>query len=104
LRCESALEHFGVTRSPFRLIEQVPVDYLTVDSSVVNRIALERTALERLTGIAQRARAMDKHTVAEYVEDARSVALLYDTGVEFVQGYYIQPPAESMSFEFSLAV
>ncbi len=104
LNCATAIEHFGVTRKPFRLLEHIPVDYLTIDTSIVNQAASDSSALERIQSIGSRARNLSKFSCAEYVEDAASVGILYDAGIDFVQGFYIQPPLPALDFEFSMMV
>ncbi|MDX1513159.1 MAG: EAL domain-containing protein [Gammaproteobacteria bacterium] len=103
LKCGTALEHFGVSRKPFSIVRHIPVDYLTIDRSIVN--GLEKQAVfERLKRLVSHSRKLGKLTTAEYVEDARSVGMLYEAGVDFVQGFYIQPPIETLNFEFSMVV
>jgi len=104
LNCGTAIEHFGVTRKPFRLLEHVAVDYLTLDSTVVNNIARDENAINRVKYFSSRAHKIGKTTCAEYVDDAASVAILYDAGVDFMQGFYIQPPTPNLDFEFSMMV
>jgi EAL domain-containing protein (putative c-di-GMP-specific phosphodiesterase class I) len=86
------------------LLEHIPVDYLTVDASIVNQVREDKKAIERITSISTRARSLGKFSCAEYVEDAASVGLLYDAGIDFVQGFYIQPPSPALDFEFSMMV
>ena len=42
-----------------------------------------------------------KQTVAEFVEDAASMSILWQCGVSFVQGNFLQEPEKVMSYEFS---
>ena len=42
--------------------------------------------------IADVARGMGKRTIAEFVEDARTLAMLREIGVVMVQGYYLDKP------------
>ena len=104
LHCGTAIEHFGVTRNPFHLLNHITADYLTLASTVVNDIASDEKAVQRVKNMSTRARKMGKTTCAEYVDDAASVSILYEAGVDFMQGYYIQPPAPHLDFEFSMMV
>ena len=38
------------------------------------------------------ARGLHKKTIAEFVEDAETLAMLQDFGVDMVQGYYLDMP------------
>jgi EAL domain-containing protein (putative c-di-GMP-specific phosphodiesterase class I) len=35
------------------------------------------------------------------VEDASSLALLWTTGVNYIQGYFLQEPSERITYDFS---
>ena len=50
--------------------------------------------------LADQARSMDKLTVAEFVEDAASMSILFSCGVNFVQGNFLQEPEKVMSYDF----
>jgi len=43
----------------------------------------------------------EKKTIIPLVESATSVASLWQLGVDFIQGYYVQPPQAAMAFNFS---
>jgi EAL domain-containing protein (putative c-di-GMP-specific phosphodiesterase class I) len=51
--------------------------------------------------VATLARAFNRQTVAEGVEDAATLALLQELGVEFAQGYHIARPEPADSHETS---
>ena len=104
LKCGTAIEHFGVTRKPFQLLDHIAADYLTLDATVVNNIASDSEAVKRVQYLSSKARKIGKTTCAEYVDDAASVGVLYEAGVDFMQGFYIQPPTPHLDFEFSMMV
>ena len=45
-----------------------------------------------LESLIHAARGLGKRTIAEYVEDAETVTLLRELGVDMVQGFYIGVP------------
>ena len=47
-----------------------------------------------LESLIHAARGLGKRTIAEYVEDAETEALLRELGVDLVQGYRIGPPSD----------
>ena len=49
---------------------------------------------------ADQARGMDKMTVAEFVEDAASMSILFSCGMNFVQGNFLQEPEQVMTYDF----
>jgi len=45
-------------------------------------------------GLVEQAKAHGATTTAERVEDANTMAVLWQLGVEFVQGYFVNSPEE----------
>ncbi|KZX71385.1 hypothetical protein A3715_26400 [Oleiphilus sp. HI0009] len=44
---------------------------------------------------------MNKLTVVPLVESASLLATLWQAGVNYIQGYYLQAPSTEMNFDFS---
>jgi EAL domain-containing protein (putative c-di-GMP-specific phosphodiesterase class I) len=42
-------------------------------------------------------------TVAEHVQDPACLAILWQHGVNFIQGHYLQSPENSLDYDFSSA-
>lgn len=92
LGCFTALDDFGVGYSSFAYLKDLPVDYVKIDGSFVKNIetnALHRAMVKSMNEISH---AIGKKTVAEFVENERSLALLREMGVDYVQGYHIGKP------------
>ena len=49
---------------------------------------------EQVKSLVQHAKKHGVTTIAERVEDANTMAVLWQLGVEFVQGYFVNPPEE----------
>jgi multidomain signaling protein FimX len=44
--------------------------------------------------LVEAARAHDIHTIGERVEDANTMAVLWQLGVQYIQGYFVNEPEE----------
>ena len=55
---------------------------------------------ERVKEICEQAHHAGKLTVAEFVEDAASMSILFTCGVNFVQGNFLPAPEQVMNYEF----
>ena len=44
---------------------------------------------------------MGKLTIASFVESASVLSSLWQIGVNFIQGYYLQAPSEQMDYDFN---
>lgn len=93
LGCGLALDDFGTGYGSFTELTKLHVSALKIDMSFVQRMrtSLEDERVVRL--IAQIASEFGMRTVAEGVEDAETLALLAEIGVDEAQGYFIGPPS-----------
>ncbi len=100
LRCGLALEHFGSGVNSLQLLKHLPADYLKIDGSFMHNLAGSAQNQEMVKSITETAHSMGKTTIAEYVEDASSLAVLWQCGVNYIQGHFLQSPGEEMNFDF----
>lgn len=97
LGCRFALDDFGVGFSSFSYLKTLPVDYLKIDGGFVQHMADDPVDQAIVNSLNQVAHALGKKTVAEFVEDARTLELLKQYGVDYAQGYYLGRPADGLS-------
>lgn len=94
IECQVALEHFGVTQQPLQVLEHVPLDFLKIDGSLMEGIAIDKAKQKLVRRYIEAANEKNIATVAERVEDANTMAVLWQLGVEYIQGFYVQGPEE----------
>ncbi len=92
LGCRFALDDFGTGFGSLTYLRRLPVGYLKIDTSFVTGLASSREDRAMVRGIVAIARELGVLTVAEGIEDAATLGLLRDYGVDYVQGYLIGPP------------
>ena len=93
LGCELALDDFGAGFGSFTYLRHIPFDLLKIDGQFVRecaRDARDRALVEAIVKIAE---SLGKRTVAEFVEDERTLAALHTIGVDMGQGYHLGSPA-----------
>ena len=91
---ELAIENFGAGRDPAQLLSHVAVNYVKIDGALMQGLASDRSLQEQVKGLVQEAKKHGVTTIAERVEDANTMAVLWQLGVEFVQGYFVSSPEE----------
>jgi len=84
-----ALENFGSGRDPDGLLGHLAASYVKIDGALMQGLATDRALQEQVKLLVQLARARGITTIAERVEDANTMAVLWQLGVEFVQGYFV---------------
>ncbi len=87
-----ALDDFGSGMSSFAYLRQLPVDYLKIDGSFIRNIASERVDRAMVESINHLAHVMGIETIAEWVNDAETLEILAQIGVDFAQGHGIARP------------
>lgn len=92
LGCRFALDDFGVGFSSFYYLKHLPVDVLKIEGGFVRNLAHDEIDQQVVRGIVTVAQGLGKETIAEYVEDSETVAILRALGVDHAQGYQIGKP------------
>ncbi|MBU2477633.1 MAG: EAL domain-containing protein, partial [Gammaproteobacteria bacterium] len=100
LGCGIALEHYGASLNSSQLLKHVPVDYIKLDASFVRDLVRNQANRESVRNILQRAESSGAMVIAGFVEDAASLPVLWQCGVHFIQGNFLQAPDEALSFDF----
>jgi multidomain signaling protein FimX len=104
LQCQLALAHFGAGTNPLGILKHLTVDYLLIDGSLIHSLAQDAHRQNTLKSIVDAANSLGKLAIAEDVEDATSLALVWQHGVHYAMGYYIQGPSATLDFDFSPSV
>ena len=56
---------------------------------------------ETVKKITSSAMEMNKFTIAQNVEDASSLSVLWGMGVNFIQGNFLQEPSPELDYDFT---
>jgi EAL domain-containing protein (putative c-di-GMP-specific phosphodiesterase class I)/GGDEF domain-containing protein len=89
-----ALENFGSGGDSDGLLGQLGASYVKIDGALMQGLASDRRLQEQVKTLVQTAKVRGVATIAERVEDANTMAVLWQLGVEFVQGYFVGSPEE----------
>ncbi len=87
-----ALEGFTASATSSKLLAHLPMDYLKIDGSLMQGLAGDEATQDRVRQIVEDARKRDIITIADRVEDANTMAVLWQIGVHYIQGYQIREP------------
>jgi PAS domain S-box-containing protein len=94
-----ALEHFGAGIDPLSLLGSMPLDFVKIDGSLMQGLTEDELLQSKVSSLVDAARARDIETIAERVEDANTMAVLWQLGVQHLQGFLIQAPEEVVMSE-----
>jgi diguanylate cyclase (GGDEF)-like protein len=92
-----AIESFGVGRDSGRLLAQTPMDFLKIDGSLMQTLSTDVALQEKVRAFVHAASNRSIPTIAERVEDANTMAVLFQLGVGYMQGHYVHEPEVVLS-------
>ena len=99
LGCQFALDDFGTGYSSFSHLQKLKFDYIKIDGSFVEDMLNNRVDQKMIKLIAEIGREAGMQTIAEYVQNAESLELLGELGVDMVQGYFVGRPVAEPIFK-----
>jgi EAL domain-containing protein (putative c-di-GMP-specific phosphodiesterase class I) len=85
------IDDFGTGYSSLSYLRKLPVSALKIDRSFVMEIEEEEDE-QIIKAIISMAKALNKKTIAEGVENRKTLEKLLALGVDYIQGYYYAKP------------
>ncbi|MGI9330638.1 MAG: EAL domain-containing protein [Gammaproteobacteria bacterium] len=85
-----AVDHVGTGRDSAQLIKHVPMDFVKIDGSLMQALHRDQDSQRTVSQLAEAAKEMGIHTIAERVEDANTMAVLWQLGIAYIQGNHAQ--------------
>jgi EAL domain-containing protein (putative c-di-GMP-specific phosphodiesterase class I) len=92
LGCGVCLDDFGVGFASFAYLKHLNVDTIKIDGIFIRDLPSDPDNQVFVQAMVSVALGLGKSVVAEYVEDAPTLALLTRFGVDLVQGFYLDRP------------
>ena len=92
LGCRFALDDFGAGFASFYYLKHLAFDYLKIDGEFVRQLVHDPTDQLVIEAVVNIAKGLGTRTVAEFVGDDETVALLCRLGVDYGQGYHLGMP------------
>jgi EAL domain-containing protein (putative c-di-GMP-specific phosphodiesterase class I) len=96
LGCAVALDDFGAGFGSFQYLKQLPFDYLKIDGEFVRALPRSHTDQLVVKALVDVVRGMGRRTIAEFVGDASTLALLRTYGVDYAQGFEVGVPVATL--------
>ena len=102
LGCGVSVNHFGCALNPFKLLDEVDANYIKIDGSFTQDIQANDEGVQALNNLVSELHQREKITIVPFVESASLLSKLWQSGVHYIQGYYLQAPAASMDYDFDM--
>ena len=89
---EFALEHYGVDQNRFQILDMLKPNYIKIDGELMHSLTSDMGLQESVRKVTAAADQRKIETIAERVENANEMAVLFQLGVHFMQGHYVHEP------------
>ena len=84
----------GIGIDPLSLLDTLPLDFIKIDGSLMQGLPGDELLQSKVGSLIDAARGREIETIGERVEDANTMAVLWQLGVQHLQGFLIQAPEE----------
>jgi diguanylate cyclase (GGDEF)-like protein/PAS domain S-box-containing protein len=85
-----AIDHFGTKDDSRQMLSRVPMHFVKIDGSLMQGLHRDTALQKKVQEITAAARKYKIKTIAERVQDANTMAVLWQLDVGFIQGNYVQ--------------
>jgi diguanylate cyclase (GGDEF)-like protein len=89
-----AIEGFGMGRDTEQLLNHLKPDFVKIHGALMQGLSADQDKQARVKAVVELARKCRAVTIGERVQDANTMAVLWQLGVEFIQGYFVNAPEE----------
>ncbi|MGP9832912.1 EAL domain-containing protein [Marinobacter sp. NSM] len=100
LHSKVSIAQFGCALNPFNTLKHIDADYVKIDGSFTEEIQKSDEAKEQVKEMVKSLQNAGKLTIIPLVENAGVLATLWQAGVNYIQGYYLQAPVPEMNYDF----
>ena len=87
-----ALEHYGVDREKFQILDILKPDYIKIDGELMHSLIADKETQQSVEKIVRAAHDRNIKSIAERVENANAMAVLFQLGLDYMQGHYVNEP------------
>ncbi len=98
--CRVGLEQFGIGLDSFQLLSHFDPAMIKLDHSFAEDLPRNADNQQRIQEIAAKAKELGIRTVAVFVQDAASMAILFSSGIDYVQGDFLAQAGPEMDYDF----
>ena len=101
LGCKVAIDDFGAGYTSFKNLKLLATDMVKIDGTFIKNLAEDPQDLVFIKALRDLAKSLGMETVAEWVQDQKTVDILREAGIDLLQGYFCGEPVNSADFPLS---
>ncbi|MBT8124058.1 MAG: EAL domain-containing protein [Gammaproteobacteria bacterium] len=102
MKSEIAIDAFGAGDNPAKILKAIPANYVKICHSLMSEVSDNQENQNAIREIAEALKPMGTKVIAQFIEDADTLSILWSLGINYTQGNFLQPPSEKPNYDFSL--
>ncbi len=102
INCHIALSHVAYDQESLNLAKHLSVDLVYFPTDTAANISRDKKYLDILKEYHDQLQQAGIKTVVTWIEEAAQLALLWNVGVDYTQGNFIQEPVDSIVYDAEL--
>jgi diguanylate cyclase (GGDEF)-like protein len=95
-----SITNFGCALNPMTVLKHVPADIIKIDGSYTKELQ-ENPDSQALANLVRDLHNQERITIVPFVENAAALSKLWQAGVHYIQGHYLQEPNAQMTYDFN---
>jgi diguanylate cyclase (GGDEF)-like protein len=101
LGCGFCLDHFRFSADSFDLLKKLDANYVKLDMHFVQGLVNDEGKQQQLRALIEGLDAFGVPAIVSGIEDLQTLPMLWSYGINYVQGFFLQPPQEEMNYNFT---
>jgi len=96
MQLQFSMDHYDASDNRLNYLKHVELDFIKLNESLVRRIHTRPGHFDSVREIVEVAHRTGIQVIAAQVESARELAVLFEAGVDHIQGYLIAEPSKQL--------
>ncbi len=93
------MDDFGIGYSNFGNLSKIPFDAIKIDKSYIDHIEEDRKARQIVQCLVDLGKINNLEVIAEGVDNKKQADLLYQMGIDTIQGFYYSKPLAKQAYD-----
>jgi multidomain signaling protein FimX len=99
--CRVCVDNFGAKAGALSHLRGLAIQFIKIEGSLVRNLTNDAASQETLKAVVEVAKTLNAYTVAKSVEKAENLAMLWNFGLDYVQGNYFQEADTQLGYDYT---
>ncbi|HDK37743.1 MAG TPA: GGDEF domain-containing protein [Thiolapillus brandeum] len=102
INCRIALTHFPFEQEAVNVVKHLKFDVVRFSPDISGKLTQDKEQQELLKSFSQQLQRENVKTIVTHIEAAAQLTILWNVGVDFIQGDFIQKPVDTIIYDAEL--